>query len=87
MFLFLQNNVPPEIIARSSEFEQALAYLIIMLSPVAPHFSSELWAGFVSAPNRMTSQFDWDKGVLEQSWPTVDDNFKLSFQCKVSHFI
>ena len=30
------------------EFERALAAQIIMLSPITPHLSSELWAGFCS---------------------------------------
>ncbi|CAH0724818.1 unnamed protein product, partial [Brenthis ino] len=82
----LRNNIPPEIIANSKEFERSLAYLIIMLSPITPHFCSELWAGFQSAPNRVSqsiSGIDWDKGVLQQTWPNVDENFPLSFQCKV----
>lgn len=32
----------------SEEFERTLAAQIIMLSPVTPHFASELWAGFSS---------------------------------------
>ncbi|KAJ0182554.1 hypothetical protein K1T71_001923 [Dendrolimus kikuchii] len=82
----LRNKIPPEVIAKSKEFELALASLIIMLSPVTPHFCCELWAGFASAPNRVceNSNFiDWNKNVLEQCWPTVDDHYKLSFLCKV----
>ncbi|CAH2050359.1 unnamed protein product, partial [Iphiclides podalirius] len=82
----LRNNIPPEIIANSKEYELALAQLIIMLTPVTPHFCSELWAGFLSAPNRLcdnTHLIDWDKSVLEQKWPKVDNHFELSFLCKV----
>lgn len=87
MFSLLQNNIPAEVIAKSKEFELALASLIIMLSPVTPHFCSELWAGLSSAPNRVatdTKLVSWDRDMLKQKWPVVDCNFKLSFQCKVS---
>lgn len=78
--------MPPEVIAHSKEFELALASLIIMLSPVTPHFSSELWSGFLSAPNRVgldLPSIDWEKSVLDQRWPKVDDHYNLSFLCKV----
>lgn len=81
-----QNNVPPEVIANSKEYELALASLIIMLTPVTPHFCSELWAGFLMAPNRLNNNsaiVDWQKSVLDQKWPQVDDHFELSFLCKV----
>lgn len=58
-----------------------------MLAPVTPHFCSELWAGLQSAPHRLTESsnlIDWEKGVLEQTWPKVDENYELSFLCKVS---
>lgn len=57
-----------------------------MLAPVTPHFCSELWAGLLSAPHKIceTSHLiDWGKGVLGQKWPVVDDDYKLSFLCKV----
>ncbi|KAM3967920.1 LOW QUALITY PROTEIN: leucyl-tRNA synthetase, mitochondrial [Aphomia sociella] len=83
----LRNNMPPELISKSPEYEKALACLIIMLAPVMPHFCSELWAGFLSAPHRKclvsNDYIDWNKNVLEQKWPRVDDSFKLSFLCKV----
>ncbi|XP_063548615.1 leucine--tRNA ligase, mitochondrial [Cydia strobilella] len=82
----LRNKVPPEVIAKSKEYELALATLIIMLSPVAPHFCSELWAGFLSAPKRIsqsTPLINWQENVLGQTWPKVDDHYKLSLLCKV----
>ncbi|KAG6457737.1 hypothetical protein O3G_MSEX010454 [Manduca sexta] len=87
----LRNNVPPEVLARSKEFELALAALIIMLSPVTPHFCLELWAGFLSAPNRIsenTHLINWQENVLHQQWPIVDNHYELSVLCKVSikHF-
>lgn len=82
----LRNNIPPEVYARSKEFELALAALIIMASPITPHFCSELWAGLLSAPHRISSHnstINWENNVLEQNWPVVDDHYKLSFLCKV----
>ncbi|XP_026731314.1 probable leucine--tRNA ligase, mitochondrial [Trichoplusia ni] len=82
----LRNKIPPEVVAKSKEFERALSDLIIMLAPVTPHFCSELWAGFLLAPNRICDSqniIDWSKTVLEQKWPKVDDDFELSFLCKV----
>ncbi|CAG4978926.1 unnamed protein product [Parnassius apollo] len=82
----LRNKIPPEVIAFSKEYELALASLIIMLTPVTPHFCSELWAGFLSAPHRLCDTspiIDWNKSVLEQKWPTVDKHYELSFKCKV----
>lgn len=61
-----------------------------MLAPITPHFCSELWAGLLSAHNRLCENsklFDWKKNVLEQSWPVVDEHYGLSFLCKVSNRI
>ena len=69
------------------QFERALACLIIILAPMAPHFASELWSGFVSAPYRINTsskEINWDQGVLEQTWPEVDSNYHLELVCMVS---
>lgn len=54
---------------------------------MAPHFACELWAGFLSAQNRInvkTNLFDWEKNVLDQQWPVVDSNFPLDLLVMVS---
>ncbi|RVE41321.1 hypothetical protein evm_014029 [Chilo suppressalis] len=81
----LRKNLPPTVIAKSKEFEVALASLIVMLAPVTPHFCSELWAGFVSAPHRISSHesIQWDKNLFEQRWPKVNKEYNLSLLCKV----
>lgn len=66
------------------QFERALATQIILLAPIAPHFASELWSGFISAPNRLGSEIKWDKLVLEQDWPEVDMNYNLDLVCQVN---
>ena len=57
---------------------------------MAPHFACELWAGFLSAQNRInikTDFFDWEKNVLEQQWPVVDSNITLDLLVLVSTLI
>lgn len=56
-----------------------------MLAPIAPHFASELWSGFLSAPNRLnnTNEIKWDKSVLEQNWPDIDYDYNLDLVCQV----
>ncbi|OXU31011.1 hypothetical protein TSAR_014188 [Trichomalopsis sarcophagae] len=73
-------------VARSREYERALAVQIIMLAPLAPHFASELWAGFCSAPHRLSNdgELQWDKDVLEQRWPAVDSEYKLKVRVRVN---
>ncbi|PNF40646.1 hypothetical protein B7P43_G05917 [Cryptotermes secundus] len=80
-------RVPSEVIGRGLQFERALACQIIVLAPMAPHFASELWSGFVSAPNRInssTKEIKWDQGVLEQTWPEVDFNYCLELVCVIN---
>ncbi|XP_039757439.1 probable leucine--tRNA ligase, mitochondrial isoform X2 [Pararge aegeria] len=82
----LRNNIPPQIIANSKEYEKSLASLIIMLSIITPHFGCELWAGMRSAPNRICDNadgIDWNQEVVQQRWPIVDESYPLSLQCKV----
>lgn len=74
------------IFAHSVQFERALSVQIILLAPIAPHFASELWSGFCSAPNRLstTEEIKWDKSVLEQKWPEVDMEYELDLVCQVN---
>lgn len=63
-----------------------LAVQIVMLAPMAPHFASTLWAGFVSAPGRINVNWDqisWDNNVMNQKWPQVDNNYVLNLYCVV----
>nr|CAI5843216.1 unnamed protein product [Callosobruchus analis] len=77
---------PPAVYAYSKQFERALAAQIILLAPMAPHFASELWSGFVSAPNRLNDSGEviWDKAVLEQKWPVVDMDYELDLIFQVN---
>lgn len=53
---------------------------------MAPHFASELWSGFVSAPGRLnqSEEINWDKNVLEQKWPIIDESYNLDLVCNVN---
>ncbi|CAG9857055.1 unnamed protein product [Phyllotreta striolata] len=78
-------KVPPAVFARSKQFERALAVQIIMLAPMAPHFASELWSGFRSAPNRLnTEEIDWTGSVFDQKWPECDEEYRLNLVCQVN---
>lgn len=78
---------PPEIVAFGPQFELALATLIVSVAPMAPHFASELWRGFLLAPGRLntkSTEIKWDKPVLKQSWPRLDDEFQLPFSVSIN---
>ncbi|XP_033109987.1 probable leucine--tRNA ligase, mitochondrial isoform X2 [Anneissia japonica] len=65
-------SVPDATVMSSVNYEDALASLCIMLAPMAPHIASEMWQGLASVA-QPSSQFQWDKTVLEQSWPVLDE--------------
>ncbi|XP_066959715.1 probable leucine--tRNA ligase, mitochondrial [Macrobrachium rosenbergii] len=69
----------PKCMMLHEEFELALAAQIIMLSPITPHLASELWAGFCSVAS--SSLIKKDVPLLEQSWPEVDQEYKLPMRC------
>lgn len=55
---------------------------------MAPHFASELWSRFVSAPNRLTqdsNEIDWDSDVLKQRWPEADLDYALNATVRVNN--
>lgn len=60
-----------------------------MLAPMAPHFASALWSGFVSAPGRLNQNWDqisWEGDVMSQKWPQVDNDYVLNLFCVVCIF-
>lgn len=56
-----------------------------MLAPIAPHFASELWSGFLSASHRLNSneEINWDEDVLKQKWPKIDSSYNMDIVCQV----
>ncbi|XP_073839424.1 leucyl-tRNA synthetase, mitochondrial isoform X2 [Musca autumnalis] len=82
-------RAPKHVMRYSKQFERALASQIIMLAPMAPHFASELWSKFASASNRINSssnELQWDKDVLSQKWPEIDQHYQLDLAVKVNGF-
>ncbi|XP_065209389.1 leucine--tRNA ligase, mitochondrial-like [Planococcus citri] len=68
----------------SKEYEKSLATFLITLAPLAPHFASTLWQGFVSAPDRIcgVDEINWDENMLKQKWPKVDPDYMLPVYCR-----
>lgn len=83
---FIEQATPAEIIKYSGQYERALASLIVMLAPMAPHFASELWSLFLRVPNRIDNGagIDWESDVLQQSWPKIDPHYALDLKVKVN---
>lgn len=84
--MYYLQKASKDVMAYGPHFERALAAQIIMLSPLAPHFASELWAKFLTVPNRLSSpshEIQWELNVLEQKWPEVDHNYELDLTVKV----
>ncbi|KAL7034768.1 hypothetical protein ACKWTF_008091 [Chironomus riparius] len=81
-------RAPPDVVCFGKQYERALSAQIIMLAPFAPHFSSELWSRFISAPNRVTEKSDyinWNADIFDQQWPKVDSHHKIEFNVKVNN--
>uniref|UniRef100_A0A1Q3F4U7 leucine--tRNA ligase n=1 Tax=Culex tarsalis TaxID=7177 RepID=A0A1Q3F4U7_CULTA len=82
-------RAPPEVVTYGGQYERAIAAQIVMLAPMAPHFASELWQQFVALPGRInpdSEEIRWDRGVFEQSWPVVDEEYGLDLTVKVNGF-
>ena len=67
------------------EYARVLCELVVMMSPFCPMFSSELWAG-LSSIKPVVPGINWDKPVLLQTWPSVDPDYKLELNVKVSAY-
>uniref|UniRef100_A0A8D1UIM8 leucine--tRNA ligase n=1 Tax=Sus scrofa TaxID=9823 RepID=A0A8D1UIM8_PIG len=63
------------VVLHSPEFEDALCALMVMAAPMAPHITSELWAGLALVPRKLCPHYAWDADVLLQAWPAVDPQF------------
>uniref|UniRef100_A0A669C340 leucine--tRNA ligase n=1 Tax=Oreochromis niloticus TaxID=8128 RepID=A0A669C340_ORENI len=63
------------LLQHSVEFEEALAALVMMTAPMAPHLASELWAGLCQVKQPLSPILQHGGDVLQQSWPTVDPEY------------
>ncbi|XP_076751615.1 leucine--tRNA ligase, mitochondrial-like [Xylocopa sonorina] len=79
-------KVSMECMKKGREYERALAVQIIMLTPFAPHFASELWAAFSMAKHLFISEYEvkLDKDVTEQTWPEIDMDYKMTLEVKIN---
>ncbi|KAK3750293.1 hypothetical protein RRG08_015784 [Elysia crispata] len=76
-------KVPSEVSRASKAYERALADLIVMISPMAPHYASELWSGF--KPCTLYESHDWASDVLDQGWPRLDDDFMMPLTYRINN--
>ncbi|KAG8188592.1 hypothetical protein JTE90_005948 [Oedothorax gibbosus] len=74
----------PKAMAQTEEYECCLAALLIMLAPIAPHFTSELWKAFGSAATGSKYPYDLKNPVLHQKWPQIDENCDMEINIKVN---
>ncbi|XP_023275639.1 probable leucine--tRNA ligase, mitochondrial [Seriola lalandi dorsalis] len=63
------------VVQHSVEYEEALAALVMMTAPMAPHLASELWAGLCQVKNPLSPLLRRGGDILQQSWPTVDPEY------------
>ena len=56
-------KVPVEAVGESRQYERAVAELVLMISPFAPMFASELWTGLATVADKLP-QFDWVRYVV-----------------------
>lgn len=76
-----------DVVVLGENYERALAAQIIMLSPVAPHFCSELWARLKSAKNRVnetSNHINWNEDVFSQTWPKADTEHHVELSIKAN---
>ncbi|XP_028983852.1 probable leucine--tRNA ligase, mitochondrial isoform X1 [Betta splendens] len=64
-----------KVVQHSVDFEEALAALVMMTAPMAPHLASELWAGLCQVQNPLSPLLKQGGDVLQQSWPKVDPEY------------
>lgn len=76
-------KIPLDVSQSSKAYERALADLIIMISPMAPHFASELWSGLKS--HALYESHDWAANVLDQRWPTPDRDFLMPLTYRINN--
>ncbi|KAK2910436.1 hypothetical protein Q8A73_008151 [Channa argus] len=69
------NSATVKVLQHSVEFEEALAALVRMTAPMAPHLASELWAGLCQVKNPLSPLLRKGGDVMQQSWPAVDPEY------------
>jgi len=78
-------SVPGQVKRDAPEFQQILGEILIILAPIAPHMMSELWQSYTSVNNKLSSDFQWDKGVFHQTWPELESNHNMDLLIKCNN--
>ncbi|GFR31740.1 probable leucine--tRNA ligase, mitochondrial, partial [Trichonephila clavata] len=74
----------PKAMAQTEAYERTLSDLLVMLAPLAPHFTSELWTAFCSAAVGRNSIYDLTKPVFYQTWPRIPANCPMEIVIKIN---
>ncbi|GFY67653.1 probable leucine--tRNA ligase, mitochondrial [Trichonephila inaurata madagascariensis] len=74
----------PKAMAQTEAYEKALSDLLVMLAPLAPHFTSELWTAFSSAAVGRNSTYDLTKPVFHQTWPRIPADCPMEIVIKIN---
>lgn len=66
----------------TEEFAESFATLVVMMNPVAPHFSEELWLHFSRCPSNplrsnAKSRFKMELQASDQPWPLPDGDVTI----------
>ena len=72
--------VPGQVKRDAPEYQQMLGEILILLAPMAPHLSAELWESLRSVERKLFTDFDWNRGVFHQEWPQVDQTFNMDLK-------
>ncbi|GFW17219.1 putative leucine--tRNA ligase, mitochondrial [Trichonephila clavipes] len=70
--------------AQTEAYEKALSDLLVMLAPLAPHFTSELWTAFSSAAVGRNSTYDLTKPIFHQTWPRIPADCPMEIVIKIN---
>jgi len=70
-------TTPGQVKRDAAEFQHLLGSILILLAPIAPHFTSELWAGLRTVPVKHSQDLDWNAGLFQQTWPEVDPTYNM----------
>lgn len=71
----------------TEEYAKLLASLIVMINPITPHLSEELWSHFSHSlinpyRNKTNSEYMMDLQASDQPWPLPDDNFPRTIRIR-----
>ncbi|PVD20819.1 hypothetical protein C0Q70_18980 [Pomacea canaliculata] len=79
-------KVPGHVAMESQQYQRCLADLCIMLAPICPSLMCELWTALASiSHSKLSQKYVWEKSVLHQTWPTIDDEWKRPLVLQINN--